>query len=176
MHLISITVILILTFFSKTAFAIDRFDFAVGSVSRPSLDAPLINSFRAGFSWDTDYLQSQGDDYFRTLRIETSVGLNRTHEKDIKDIGVSPILHYKLKRSNWPDFIEIGVGITHISETHWKPYNDMGSHLQFADRISAGYYVGTTEISFNLYHISNGGLSRPNPGADMLLMRMSFKL
>ena len=166
-----------LILFSKMAFAIDRFDVAIGGVSRPSLESPIINSFRAGVTWETHYLDRNFDNFHQTLRFETSLGLNHTASKDIKDFAVSPILHYQLNsESRLPDFFEVGVGVTHISETHWKPYNDMGSHLLFADRISAGYYLGTTEISLNFFHISNGGLTKPNPGADMILLRTSFKL
>ncbi|MET0356790.1 MAG: acyloxyacyl hydrolase [Cellvibrio sp.] len=39
-----------------------------------------------------------------------------------------------------------------------------------------GYNFGKTEISLNFFHFSNAGLNRPNPGADMLLLRTSFKL
>ena len=168
--------IFILTLFSETVFAIDRLDLSVGGVTRPTLSAQSFNSFRASLTWDTDYLTLDGDNYQRSLRFETGIGLNETYSKDIQDISVSPILHYQVTKPNWPDFFEIGVGLTHISDAHWKPRNDMGSHLLFADRIGVGYCLGTTEISLNFFHISNGGLSKPNPGADMILLRTSFKL
>ena len=171
-----ITSIFILTFFSETVFAIDRLDLSIGGVTRPTLRAQSFNSFRAGLTWNTDYLAIDGDNYQRSLRFETSIGLNETYSKDIQDISVSPVLHYQVTKTNWPDFFEVGVGLTHISDAHWKPRNDMGSHLLFSDRIGVGYCLGTTEISLNFFHISNGDLSKPNPGADMILLRTSFKL
>jgi lipid A 3-O-deacylase len=171
-----VAAILTLTLFSATAFAIDRIDLSVGGVTRPSLDSPYINSFHASLTWNTDYLESEGDNYQRSLRFETGVGLNHTYLKDIHDISVSPILHYQVTKPNWPDFFEIGVGAAYISDIHWKPYHDMGSHFSFADRIGFGYDLGTTEISLNFFHISNGGIKEPNPGADMILLRTSFKL
>lgn len=171
-----IAAILTLTLFSQTVFAIDRFDIAIGGVTRPVLNAPSFNSFRTSLTWDTDYFALESDNYQRSVRFETALGLNHTYAKDIKDFSVSPILHYQIKKPNWPDFFELGIGVTHISDAHWKPYQDMGSHLSFADRIGFGYNLGTTEISLNFFHISNGGLSEPNPGADMILLRTSFKL
>jgi|GEM_PF-731874 len=171
-----VAAILTLTSLSASTFAIDRFDLSAGGTTRPSLDAPSINSFRASLTWNTDYLASSGDNYQRSLRFETGLGLVHTDLKDIHDISVSPILHYQVTKPNWPDFFEFGVGVTYMSDIHWKPYHDMGSHLSFADRIGFGYDFGTTEVSLNFFHISNGGLREPNPGADMLLLRTSFKL
>lgn len=144
-----VTVLLSLLLFSNTAFAIDRFDISIGGVTRPGLDAPIINSFHSGFTWNTDYFQSNINDYQQTLRVETAIGVNHTSSKNIYNVSLSPVLHYQLNTPGWPDFFELGVGITYISQTHWKPYNNMGSHLLFADRIGLGYYLGTTEVSLN---------------------------
>lgn len=177
MHLqIPMVCALLLALYPNISVATPRFDLSVGGVTRPSLDAHDINSVRSGLTWETPYLERSYTQIQQTLRIETAVGLHSANPRDIKDVSISPILHYQLNPSHWPDFVELGIGLTYISEQRWKPYNDMGSQFLFADRIGLGYSFGSTEISVNFYHISNAGLSFPNPGADMLLLRTSFKL
>lgn len=164
-----------LAIISNSSWAIDRIDFNVGGITRPVIhDTPVINSFRLGLSWDTDYFQSESKNYSRSMRFETSIGLNRTDYGEVKDVAVAPVLHYQSKKS--PLFAEFSIGATYLSEEHWNPYHDLGSRLLFADRIGVGYNFEHAEVSANFYHISNANLADKNPGADMLLLRMSFKL
>ena len=158
------------------AFAVDRVDLSIGSISRPTHSSPLINSFRAGISWDTDYLKFEDNYVQHSLRIELSTGLNQSETNNVHDITLAPVLHYQFYKLKWQPFLEISSGAAYISETLWAPYHDLSSNRLFADRIGIGYTIGKTEISLNFFHFSNAGLKRPNPGADMLLLRTSFKI
>ena len=168
--------ILAIFFNPHLAHAVDRVDLSIGNISRPSDTSPLINSFRAGISWDTDYLKFDNGSIQQSLRIEASVGLNRSSEGNVRDMVLAPVLHYQFNKIDGQPFIEISSGAAYISETLWAPYHDLSSRRLFADRIGVGYTFEKTEISFNFFHFSNAGLHRPNPGADMLLLRTSFKL
>lgn len=161
---------------AQPALAADRLDLSLGTISRPTHHSPLINSFRIGASWDTDYFQASSDNYYRSLRIETGVGLNRTSYGDVRDLMIAPVVHYQFTQTQDPVFVEVSVGATYISQTRWEIYHDLSSRLLFADRIGVGYSYEKTEISLNFYHISNAGIKPPNPGADMLLLRTSIKL
>ena len=158
------------------AHAVDRIDLSIGNISRPSTTSPLINSFRAGLSWDTDYFKSEGNSVDRSVRIETSVGLNETEMGDVKDATIAPVLHYQFNKIYGRPFAEISAGPAYISRTLWAPYHDLSSRRLFADRIGVGYEFETVEVSLNFFHFSNAGLHKPNPGADMILVRTSFKL
>lgn len=157
-------------------YATDRVHVSIGNITRPTYTSPVINSFRAGISWDTEHLKFEDDYVQQSLRIELSAGLNRSETNDVRDITIAPVLHYQFYKLKGKPFFEISSGAAYISETLWAPYHDLSSHRLFADRIGIGYNFGKTEISLNFFHFSNAGLNRPNPGADMLLLRTSFKL
>jgi len=163
-------------FFTDVAYAVDRVDVSIGNITRPADTSPLLNSFRIGFSWDTDYLQFDNGSIQQSLRIETSAGLNQAESANVRDFVIAPVLHYQFNKIYGQPFAEISSGAAYISDTLWAPYHDLSSRRLFADRIGIGYTVEKTEISLNFFHFSNAGLHRPNPGADMLLLRASFKL
>jgi len=158
------------------AHAADRIDFAAGNIIRPATTSPILNSFRFGLSWDTDYFKYESDIIQQSLRIETSTGLNQTKMGNVHDIVIAPTLHYQFNKIYGRPFAEISAGAAYISETLWAPDHDLTSSLLFGDRIGIGYTFAETEISLNFFHFSNGGLQKPNPGADMLMLRASFKI
>jgi lipid A 3-O-deacylase len=176
MRQFSFTFFLINFFLIPLSHAADRVDFCVGNITRPANTIPIINSFRAGATWYTDHLEFENDFLQQSLRIEASVGLNRSKTGDVRDMVLAPVLHYKFKKIAGEPFFEISSGAAYISETLWAPYHDLSSRRLFADRIGGGYSIGKVEISLNYFHFSNAGLHRPNPGADMVLIRTSFKL
>ncbi|MFO1388968.1 acyloxyacyl hydrolase [Cellvibrio sp.] len=164
-----------ISFSSSFTYAIDRIDISVGSLSRPSYHVDTISSYRAGLSWDTDLLK----DYINSqssIRLESSIGLNQTSLGDIYDLTAAPTFHYQFKKIDQKVFFEFSAGVAYISDTDWAAYHNMGSNLQFADRVGFGYAFEKTEVSLNFFHFSNGGTNTHNPGCDMLLLRTSFKI
>ncbi|GGY73081.1 lipid A deacylase PagL [Cellvibrio zantedeschiae] len=175
MRQIVIAFVCFLSLSASVAHAVDRIHISVGSLSRPSYHVDTISSYRAGLSWDTellnDYLSDQS-----SIRLESSIGLNQTSLGDVYDITAAPVFHYQFKKFDQKAFFEISAGIAYLSDTDWAAYHDMGSNLQFADRIGFGYAFEKSEISINFFHFSNGGTNAHNPGCDMLLLRTSFKI
>ncbi len=161
---------------TNLAYAIDRIDLSIGNITRPSSTSPLLNNFTAAATWDTDFLKSDEGFIKRSVRIEAGVGYHKTDDTEVKSAILAPVLHYQLATSGAQPFFEISTGIAYISETLWEAHDDLSSHAMFSDRIGVGYAFGETEISLNFAHFSNAGLRQPNPGADMLQIRASFKL
>jgi hypothetical protein len=160
---------------SSLAHAVDRIDLSIGTLSRPSYQVDTISSFRAGLSWDTNFLKFDSSPQ-SSIRLESSIGLNQTALGDVYDISAAPVFHYQFKKFDQKVFFEISAGVAYLSDTDWAAYHDMGSNLQFADRLGLGYTFEKSEISLNFFHFSNGGTNNNNPGADMVLLRTSFKL
>jgi len=160
---------------SSFAYAVDRIDLAIGTLSRPSYQVDFISSYRAGLSWDTNLLKDHISPQ-SSIRLESSIGLNQTAFGDVYDINAAPVFHYQFKKFNQKVFFEISAGLAYLSEKNWAAYHDMGSNLLFADRVGLGYTFEKSEISLNFFHFSNGGTNNNNPGADMVLVRTSFKL
>lgn len=158
------------------AYAVDRIDISAGNITRPASATPPLNSVNVGFSWDTDFLKSDAGLIQRSVRIEAGIGLHKTDEADINSILLAPVLRYQLATSGAKPFFEISIGPAHLSETRWEAHHDLSTRWTFADRIGLGYSFEKIELSVNFFHFSNGGLSTHNPGADMVLIRSSFKL
>lgn len=158
------------------AYAVDRVDISAGNITRPASATPPLNSVNLGLSWDTNLFKSDEGLIQRSVRIEAGVGFHKTDEAEIKSILLAPVLRYQLTTSGAQPFFEISAGPAHLSETRWESHHDLSTRWMFADRIGLGYAFDKIEISLNFFHFSNGGLSTHNPGADMVLIRSSFKL
>lgn len=166
-----------LTLITPFAQAVDRVDLSIGNIIRPvASDEPINNISRIGLSWDTHYAETYNGKTHRSLRIESSFGLNDTTLGTVKDTLVAPVLHYQFNSKAYQPFLEISMGVVHLSERKWTPRYDLMSNWLFADRIGAGYTFKKCELSISFLHFSNAGLKPPNPGADMLLLRTSIKL
>lgn len=176
MRQIVITFVCSISLSPSFAHAIDRVDVAIGNITRPSDTSPIFNSYRLGLTWNTDYFQYSNNFFQQSLRIETSTGFNKAESVNVHDFVIAPVLHYQFDTFYGKPFAEISLGAAYISDTVWAPYHDLNSDVLFADRIGLGYTIAETEISLNYFHFSNGGIKRPNPGADMVLIRASFKL
>lgn len=73
-------------------------------------------------------------------------------------------------------FIDAGISVAYLGQRvffdHVKQRNeDFGNDLEFMSRVSLGWYMGSTRqwsMKLNVLHVSNGGLSDVNPGADLV--------
>lgn len=52
---------------------------------------------------------------------------------------------------------------------------DLGGHVQFETSLGVGYWLGEHLcVSYELLHVSNGGLENPNPGWDGQRLGLSY--
>lgn len=61
---------------------------------------------------------------------------------------------------------------------YYQSYSkDLGGPLEFRTQIEVAYRMnGNARVGLCLYHLSNGGLSRPNPGSESLVVTYSAGL
>jgi lipid A 3-O-deacylase len=70
--------------------------------------------------------------------------------------------------------LEVGCSPTIISQHTFGPQN-LGSNLQFTSHIGLNYDIGSRlRIGYRLQHMSNGGISHPNPGLNMHMFGLSY--
>jgi lipid A 3-O-deacylase len=70
--------------------------------------------------------------------------------------------------------LEVGFSPTLVSRHRYGPL-DIGSDLQFTTHIGLNYDIGKHfRIDYRFQHMSNGGLSHPNPGLNMHLFGVSY--
>jgi hypothetical protein len=53
---------------------------------------------------------------------------------------------------------------------------DLGSHLEFCSFAEVAYCLGEHRVVFRLVHISNGGITERNPGAELLMLGYAMPL
>ena len=90
------------------------------------------------------------------------------------------IYHIKPKIRWYSDsgyHLDIGLGVSSISEQHWEEINFSGTTL-FALSTGIGWYFGESEqISVDLVynHYSNGYTRTPNPGIDFMTLNVGYR-
>lgn len=103
-------------------------------------------------------------------RLDLSLAHADTRRGGLAQVAVMPVLRYQPQTVGF--FAEFGLGAAYVSRTHWDRRHDMGSRLNFASRLGAGYDFGAYALSLNVSHISNAGLKQPNDGADIVDLRL----
>lgn len=90
-------------------------------------------------------------------------------------LSLSPVLVYEFAGERFKPYIEAGIGIAAFSSTEVED-NDLGSSLQFEDRIGFGVRFADQEVGVRALHYSNAGLKKPNDGVESYTLhyRMSF--
>ena len=90
-------------------------------------------------------------------------------------LSVSPVLVYEFAGERFKPYIEAGIGIAAFSSTELED-NDLGSSVQFEDRLGFGVRFAGQEVGVRALHYSNAGLKNPNDGVEnySLHYRLSF--
>ena len=90
-------------------------------------------------------------------------------------LSLSPVLVYEFAGERFKPYIEAGIGTAAFSSTELED-NDLGSALQFEDRIGFGVRFAGQEVGVRALHYSNAGLKEPNDGVESYTLhyRMSF--
>lgn len=77
-------------------------------------------------------------------------------------------------------FIDAAFSLTYLEHPRFRNagrVDDFGQHLQFMSRLALGLYLDqgrSWSIEAGFLHVSNGGLSETNPGADFFSVDMQF--
>ncbi len=93
-------------------------------------------------------------------------------------IGLLPLLRYRLAEGRSPWFIEGGIGLSLTDRLFSTPARSMSSRWNFTDNLALGRHFGDRgqhELSLRWQHTSNAGLKKPNPGLDLVMVRYSAR-
>lgn len=77
-------------------------------------------------------------------------------------------------------FIDAAFSVAYLGHHRFRDGNhvdDFGQHLQFVSQLSLGFHLDRAQnwsVEAGFMHISNGGLSETNPGADFFSVDMQF--
>lgn len=87
-------------------------------------------------------------------------------------LALVPLLRWRPRDGSSPWFVEAGIGLSLHQRNYEAQDARMSTRLNFYDVLAVGRNLGPgQELSLRGVHVSNGGVRRPNPGADIILLR-----
>lgn len=108
--------------------------------------------------WDAGYSYWDGDD-----------------SSSNHSLSFAPVFVYEFAGGSVKPYIEAGIGVAAFAHTELED-KDLGSSLQFEDRLGVGLRFADQEVGLRALHYSNAGLKQPNDGIEAysLHYRISF--
>lgn len=80
------------------------------------------------------------------------------------------------RESHW--FIDLGLGAGVFDHVYAAGSRRFSTAFQFTQALGLGYRFGqrdTYEVSLRAQHVSNGGIKKPNPGENLVLLRLATR-
>jgi lipid A 3-O-deacylase len=137
----------------------------------------------AGLTWELPYEMRLGNGRVST-RVEAAIARWRVDAQDrgggfswFTQAGITPALRWQPALTRW--FFELGVGATAVWPRYRSEDRQFSTTFNFGDQLAVGRCFGAGdrhEVSLRLQHFSNGGVRRPNPGADFVQLRYSIRI
>lgn len=91
----------------------------------------------------------------------------------VSQISVVPVL--RLSGDGWRGwYVEAGVGPSLLTPLYESKDKRFSTRFQFRDHLAVGRRFGESlrhEVALRLEHFSNAGITRPNPGINLLGLR-----
>ena len=87
------------------------------------------------------------------------------------ELGFTPV--FRIERKSI--YVEGAIGV-HLVSTHISAARTFSTALQFGEHAGVGVRSGRYDISARIQHLSNGGVSSPNPGINFVLVRLQYYL
>ena len=91
----------------------------------------------------------------------------------LADLALTPIL--RLEHGPARPYFEIGLGVHLLSSRPARDEREFSTALQLALDLGTGFRFGEGgryDLALRVQHVSNGGLRKPNPGANFILLRL----
>jgi lipid A 3-O-deacylase len=102
---------------------------------------------------------------------EFSAAVWDNRDESTADVGFTPV--FRWERASI--YVEGALGF-HLVQTHISAARTFSTAFQFAEHVAAGIRLRKYEVGLGLQHLSNGGLNKPNPGINFVLMRVRYAL
>lgn len=132
-----------------------------------------INKYELGVNFNTPIQYGNPEGWLIRLQAEADMaGWNtrgQTNQRDLAELGLSPIIRLEKHGGYFSPFIEGSVGVRILSHAGTSDEHRMGSAFQFSDMVGVGMGLGKNsaiEFGFRFQHISNAGIKEPNPGSN----------
>lgn len=114
-----------------------------------------------------------------SIRNYTMVSMGHGWGGGVWDLGVTPTLRLepRFSASGHIPFAEVGLGPYWVSRS--VPYDRrLSTAFQFGSFVGFGLHLGPRnryEIGYKFFHLSNGGIQKPNGGLNFHVLRLGFR-
>lgn len=103
---------------------------------------------------------------------------SRGNSHNLTDIGFTPVFRLQQKTpSGLAPYLEAGIGVHLLSDTHINEHRRFSTAFQFGDHIGAGLRFGDKQefdLGYRFQHLSNGSIKSPNPGINFSQIRLAY--
>lgn len=110
----------------------------------------------------------------RARHLELAAGQMVSKTSDRSFVSVGPV--WRAPIADESVFIDFGLNWTFVSGSELND-RDLGGNVHFTSSVAVGMAFGrkrSVVVSLRAQHTSNGGLSRTNPGIDMIGINLAF--
>ena len=156
---------------------------AVDSTSLEFATGNKSQIVRAGAQWDwaSKWFQSNGThlggywDLTGALIRENRYRNIPGNSESLFDLGFTPVLRFQNDSKLGP-YAEAGIGAHVFSELYDNNSRRFSTAFEFGDHIGVGYvFANKWEVGFKLQHFSNGGIKKPNSGANFAVIKAGYR-
>lgn len=148
-------------------------EFATGNKS-------TITRVGAQWNWANRWLQSNGNhlggywDLTGAQIHENQYRNVRDNTKNIYDIGITPVFRYQ-SDDKLGLYAEAGIGAHYFSDLYDNNSRRFSTRFEFGDHIGIGYvFASKLEVGLKVQHFSNGGIKKPNSGANYAVLKAAY--
>ena len=143
-----------------------RGGFSAESGSHGFHQAEVFGNWNLPWGWDL------GREFHLQSRLDLSAGWLNAHDQDAAIGTLGPSL--VVSRAQWPVSLAGGLSPTFLS-THEFGEDNLGTRVQFTSHIGLNSdFARHWRVGYRFQHMSNAGLSTPNPGLNMHMFALSY--
>lgn len=134
---------------------------------------------RAGAAWEWRRQWPSGQDWRLAGYWEAVAGYWENHEESTAELALTPV--FRLQRGasrEGSPYVEGAIGF-HLVQRHISAGRVFSTAFQFGDHVGIGYRFGKGgryDLGARVQHISNGGIRNPNPGFNLVVIRLQYYL
>lgn len=134
--------------------------------------------WRLGAQWDWDRKWFAERRWNIVAYWDFTAGAWDSPQNTVTDLGVTPTFRLQQRDfSPLAPYLEGAIGFHMLSDVRVSDRKILGTNFQFGDHLGAGIRFGEGhryDLGLRLQHLSNGGLSKVNPGINYVQIRLAY--
>jgi lipid A 3-O-deacylase len=126
--------------------------------------------WRVGLSWKWDRRWWEHGGWHLGGYWEAQLGA-WNNGRTTNDVSLTPVFRYERSSGRVRPYAEAAIGFHVLSDLRISGRRLFSTNFQFGDHVGFGVRAGRHDLGIRLQHVSNGGIARPNPGINFVLVR-----